>query len=87
MTIKFVSEEEWKKIMENADSRTMKFKDLFDITCKKCESHDVEIFGDYDTSNVYYPNDIGTTDIVVKCHKCGNAKVFSGSYFGKESLE
>jgi len=71
---------EWKKIKEKNDSRK-KFYELFNVTCKKCGSSNIEFFGEIDNSACYYSGETGDLDIVMKCHACGNAKVF------EESLE
>jgi hypothetical protein len=86
--VKIVSEEEWNKIIEKSDSIRMKFHELFSIKCLKCCSDDVEIFGDYDSSGCYYEGDTGDMIFVVKCHKCGNAKVFkSFGYMNREKID
>lgn len=74
--MKEISEQEWKKIKEKSDSRKP-FNELFKITCKKCNSGDIETFGNYDDSGCYYSGEIGDNEVIVKCHGCGNAKVFT----------
>jgi len=87
--MKSISSEEWEKIKQNSDSRTTKFHDLFNITCKKCGSKNVEIFGDYNDSDVYYAGETGNIELITKCHDCGNAKcwVEIPSCLGRDKLE
>lgn len=63
------------------EQKKLKFKDLFKIECKKCGSEDIEFFGEYDDSGVYYAGEQGHNYFVVKCHNCGNAKGYD--WFGQ----
>ena len=84
-----ISKEEWQKIVSNSDSHSKKFYELFEIKCKKCRSKDVEMFGEYDDSGCYYSGETGSVVVIIKCHTCGNAKVFKEpiSWFDREVLE
>lgn len=76
------------EIVSNADSVKLKFHELFHINCKKCGSDDVEFWGDYDDSGCYYPGEVGDMIFVVKCHACGNAKVFKEyGHMSKEKID
>lgn len=70
---KTMSLKDFKKYCDELQSN-IKFKDIFEIKCKKCGSTHIEVFGEYDDSGCYYPGDVGETMLVVKCHNCGNAK-------------
>lgn len=85
--MKTITAAEWEEIMRRADAYK-KFGELFSITCKKCGSSDVEIFGDYDSSGCFYPGEPGVLRFIVKCHACGNAKVFRPDlYMEREAME
>jgi len=86
---KKISQEEWEKIVSNSDSCSKKFYELFEIKCKKCKSKNIEMFGEYDDSGCYYSGETGDVVVVIKCHNCGNAKVFEKSidWLDKEALE
>jgi len=86
---KKISQEEWRKIVGNSDSHSKKFYELFDIKCKKCKSSNVEMFGEYDDGGCYYSGDTGELIVIIKCHDCGNAKVFNKGLLSldKEALE
>ena len=84
--MKTLGEKEWYCIKEKSDSIKEPFFKLFKIRCLKCNSNDVEIFGDYDSGGCYYAGDSATADIVIKCHCCGNAKVFNINGKERESI-
>lgn len=50
--------------------------ELFELKCKKCESNNVEFLGKTLTEPDYYGESYHHGYIVMKCHDCGNAKVF-----------
>jgi hypothetical protein len=82
--------EEFRTNYKYNDSYSKSFFELFDIKCKKCNSSNIEIFGISDGTNCYYPEDNPSRHAIIKCHCCGNAKVFdldSGSYSDVEELD
>ena len=78
---------EFKENYEYNDSYSKPFTELFDITCKKCGSADIEIFGIYDSGGCYYSGDEPNISQLIKCHNCGCAKVFRREYYGVEVLK
>ena len=83
-----ISSEEWNRIKsslyDDSDSFKKPFWELFHINCRKCGSDNVEMFGDCDVETGYYEEITNTTFIVIKCHDCGNAKIFKkGSLCGE----
>jgi hypothetical protein len=77
-TKKEISFEEFKKSVWNkSECFNKKFYELFEIKCKKCGSNDIEVHGEYDGSGCYYSGDTGNNVMIIKCHGCGCAKVFS----------
>jgi hypothetical protein len=67
--------EEFDNLCKNDDSKKL-FTELFELRCKKCGSTNVEIFGSCD-GDCYYAYDFNYEGrAIVKCHNCGNAKVW-----------
>ena len=82
--------EEFRQNYKYNDSYSKSFFELFDISCKKCGSSNIELFGVTDGTHCYYPDDVPSKHAVIKCHNCGNAKVFdigNSSYSDVEELE
>lgn len=64
------------KLIDKEPNKTWPY-DLFSITCKKCNSNNIEYNGATETEGGYYGDYTTQGHIIIKCHDCGNATILS----------
>ena len=75
--MKKLAYDEFKREIEKSDSIKFNFWELFDVRCRRCGSDKIEMGGECELENSYYGESwIKDNSFIIKCHKCGNAKVF-----------
>jgi hypothetical protein len=64
------------KELTKLDDCHKKWFELFEIRCLKCNSTNIEINGGIFGDSGYYGSYSCWGKIIIKCHSCGNAKIF-----------